>query len=528
MTKINELKEFLNDNDIINMNVIAPMINNVADDAAEDADTFKTVSTPTASPVAGAITKTTQIALSSTTTDAIIHYTVDGSTPDETDSIYSTPFVYTIPITIKAKAYRGYQTASEILSASYTTAVVTTPVGNPVAGSVEEGTTVALTCATVGAVIYYTLNGSTPTVASAVYSTAISITQDGTVIKAIGVHANYTTSAVFSGTYNVLNVATPVADPVAGAVEDNSTVTLTCSTSEATIYYTTDGSTPDSGDTEYTTPISITDAVTIKAIGIKTNYTDSAIMSEAYTIAQVATPVANPVSSAVEDNSTVTLTCGTSGATMYYTTDGSTPDAGDTQYTVPISITDAVTIKAIGIKTNYTDSAIMSEAYTILQVATPVGDLDAGAVEDNSVLTLTCSTSGATMYYTTDGSTPDSGDTQYTTPITITDACTVKAIGIKANYTDSAIFEAAYTILQVSTPTADPAAGAIAENTPVALSCVTTGAVIHYTTDGSAPTGASTTYTTPIVVYDAVTIKAIAVKTNYTDSAVLTSAYTII
>lgn len=79
-------------------------------------------------------------------------------------------------------------------------------------------------------------------------------------------------------------VATPVADPVAGAVVAESTVALTCSTSGATIYYTTDGSTPDDTDTEYEAPIVIEDAVTIKAIAYKGAMTPSEVLSAAYTI----------------------------------------------------------------------------------------------------------------------------------------------------------------------------------------------------------------------------------------------------
>lgn len=82
-----------------------------------------------------------------------------------------------------------------------------------------------------------------------------------------------------------LQVATPVADPVAGEVADNSTVELSCTTDGSTVYYTVDGSTPDDTATEYTEPIVITDAVTIKAIAYKGAMTPSEVLSSAYTIA---------------------------------------------------------------------------------------------------------------------------------------------------------------------------------------------------------------------------------------------------
>lgn len=79
----------------------------------------------------------------------------------------------------------------------------------------------------------------------------------------------------------------------------------------------------------------------------------------------------------------------------------------------------------------------------------------------------------------------------------------------------------------VATPTADPAAGAVASATPIVLATATSGATIYYTTDGSTPTTGSMVYTAGIPVYAATTIKAIAAKTGLTNSGVLSSAYTI-
>jgi len=202
MTKINELKEFLNDNNIINMNVISPMIDRVADEAADDAATFKVVATPVADPVAGAIPLTTTVALTCSTTDSLIYYTVDGSTPDNTDTLYTTAITYSAPVTIKAIGYKGYQTASSVLSAGYTTAVVATPTADPAAGEVADNTPVTLACVTSGATIYYTTNGDTPTTSSTQYTTAIIIT-DPMTIKAIAVKTNYTNSAMLTAAYTI-------------------------------------------------------------------------------------------------------------------------------------------------------------------------------------------------------------------------------------------------------------------------------------------------------------------------------------
>lgn len=80
-------------------------------------------------------------------------------------------------------------------------------------------------------------------------------------------------------------VATPTATPAAGEVESGTEVTLATTTAGADIYYTTDGTTPSSASTKYTAKIAITEAVTIKAIAIKSGMTDSEVLSAAYTVA---------------------------------------------------------------------------------------------------------------------------------------------------------------------------------------------------------------------------------------------------
>lgn len=83
------------------------------------------------------------------------------------------------------------------------------------------------------------------------------------------------------------------------------------------------------------------------------------------------------------------------------------------------------------------------------------------------------------------------------------------------------------TVEKVDTPTAAPAAGAVAAGTEVTLASTTPGAVIYYTVDGTDPTSGSNKYTVPVKVTAACTIKAIAVKEGMDGSDILTAAYTI-
>ncbi len=78
--------------------------------------------------------------------------------------------------------------------------------------------------------------------------------------------------------------ATPVASPAAGTYNATQSVTLTTATSGADIYYTTNGNTPTSESTKYTTAISVAATTTIKAIAIKDGAYDSEVLTAAYTI----------------------------------------------------------------------------------------------------------------------------------------------------------------------------------------------------------------------------------------------------
>lgn len=77
----------------------------------------------------------------------------------------------------------------------------------------------------------------------------------------------------------------PIATPSSSSVSSGTNVILSTITENANIYYTLDGSTPDSNSIIYTSPITITENTTIKAIAIKEVLDDSDILTSVYTIA---------------------------------------------------------------------------------------------------------------------------------------------------------------------------------------------------------------------------------------------------
>jgi len=430
---------------------------------------MQTVATPTFSPNGGSVAAGSEIIISCDTDGATIHYTTDGSEPDETSPVYSAGV--TVPntdFTLKAYAVKADMHDSATLTANYTVVMdmVATPVISPSAGAVNKGTEVTITCSTDGATIHYTTDGSDVSESSPVYSSAITINA-ATTVKAIGVKSGMTNSSTAIAAYTIAKVATPTFTPSAGQINYGDTVTIATATAGATIYYTTDGSTPSASSTEYTTPIELTVATTIKAIAVKSDMDDSAVASAAYTIHMdtVATPTFSPSAGAVNIGTTVSISCATTGAEIHYTTDGSTPSTSSPVYSTPVEITAATTIKAIGVKTGMTNSSVGSAAYTIAKVATPTFSVPAGEVESGTTVAITCSTSGATIHYTTDGTAPTSSSPTYSTPIEITAATTIKAIAVKADMADSNVATASYTIAVVLYRYA----GWLIGNTPIGL-----------------------------------------------------------
>ena len=71
-------------------------------------------------------------------------------------------------------------------------------------------------------------------------------------------------------------------------------------------------------------------------------------------------------------------------------------------------------------------------------VATPV------IVINGTSATISCATSGATIYYTTNGNTPTTSSTQYSSPITLSGACTIKAIAVKSGMNNSSVASQSY------------------------------------------------------------------------------------
>ena len=132
-------------------------------------------------------------------------------------------------------------------------------------------------------------------------------------------------------------------------------------------------------------------------------------------------------------NGTFTITAA-QGATIYYTTDGTTPTTSTaTTGTTTVNVTQTASmtvIKAIA-KGSGDYYASVVATYVIPQCAKPV--ITAGDVN----VTITCATEGATIHYTTDGTPATTSSTTYTIPFAKGNASTFRAIATAAGYVNS-------------------------------------------------------------------------------------------
>ena len=252
-------------------------------------------------------------------------------------------------------------------------------------------------------------------------------------------------------------VATPTFSPGGGTFSTAQSVSISDSTSGATIHYTTDGSTPTTSSTTYSGPIPVSSGtVTIKAIGAKSGDTTSSVASATYTISSgggttVATPSFSPGGGTFSTAQTVTISDSTSGASIRYTTDGSTPsETAGTLYSGPVSISSTTTLKAIAFKSGDTDSSVASATYTISSGGgsepAPTFSEPTGTYVKEVHTRISDSDANASIFYTTDGSTPTSSSTPNPDhTIEFMSTTTLKSIAID-NGVSSSVTTATYTI----------------------------------------------------------------------------------
>jgi fibro-slime domain-containing protein len=304
---------------------------------------------------------------------AVIRYTTDGSTPNDTSAIYSGPLELTATATLKFIATRPGYRSSEVVTETYTKMeTVATPVATPTGRIFVGGILVKLTVATPGAVIRYSLDSSEPTAASPVFTSDLALSTT-TTLKAKAFLTGWVPSAVLTETYTAAStLPKPVADPASRGFVDPLTVSLSVpGHPDAQIRYTLDGIDPTESSDLYAGPLTIAVTRTLKAKAFLTDWVPSPVMTEVYTDAStLPLPVADPAGTGFVGSQIVGLSVpGHPDAQIRYTLDGGAPTSASPLYSAALTFDKTITLKARAFKADWKPSETMIEEYRRLVAA---------------------------------------------------------------------------------------------------------------------------------------------------------------
>ncbi len=312
----------------------------------------------------------------------------------------------------------------------------------------------------------------------------------------------------------------------------------------AATYYTTDGSTPTTASTRYTGPFAVGSTSTVRYFSVDQRGNAETPKSQLVQVdgtAPVTAIACNGATCSGWYRSAVTVTLagsdGTGGsgvAGTYYTTDGSTPTIASTRYSAPFAVSQTSTVRYLSVDTAGNVESARSQLVQ-LDATAPTSSIAcngttcsaawyAGAVSVTLAATDGSGGSGvAGIYYTTDGTVPTTAKTRYTGAFSLTQSRTVRWISVdvagnfEAARTQAVQVDAAAPTSSITCNSATCSTGWYRASVTVRLAATDSGgsglAGIYYTTDGSAPTTASTRYTAAFTVSVTRTVRWLSVDT---------------
>lgn len=314
---------------------------------------------------------------------------VDGATEDsvavvevngeEICSVSGVGFVDWTPRTnavyvLTHKVMNGEAQVGETLTATFLVEGLNPdePVISPESKTVFEGLlSVSISCATEGATIHYTTNGTEPTVESPVYK-RFKISGK-TTVKAVAEKEGML-SEVVTAEYALGQCADPVISLADGAefAHSNQEVSIAWN-NDGVLRYTLDGSEPTAESPIYEGPFLFSESVVVKAKVFSDDFFDSSVVTASLTRVwvNVATPVIDAASSFTGSKTKVAISCATEGAVVRYTLNGNEPNSHSTKYTGPFYVTDGCTVKAYAVMPDYLNSEV---ATFVIEKVWGIGD----------------------------------------------------------------------------------------------------------------------------------------------------------
>jgi hypothetical protein len=376
------------------------------------------------------------------------------------------------------------------------------PVLSPAPGVYTSAQSVTLSDSTPGAVIYYTTDGSTPTIHSAVFSvgTPLQIAAN-TTLQALAVASGYSNSAVSGGNYTInvqgtgsVSVNLNAVDNVVGIVADGATVQNAGLDGDSYAY----------SATLLGTSLSWSGASFSLGSPGSLNAVSGAIIALPAGSDTTVNLLATAVNGAQKNQTfIVTYTDGTTSSFTQSLSDWFAPQnfTGESQvakmayrigptgtrqngpwylYGYSFTVNSAKTVQSITLPKNRNVVVlamdVSSSGSAPPPAANPVLSPAPGVYTSAQSVTLTDSTPGAVIYYTTDGTTPTIHSAMFTagTPLQITANTTVQAVAVASGYSNSAVSSGSYTInvqgtgsVSVNLSPVDNVVGIVADSTTV-------------------------------------------------------------
>lgn len=398
-----------------------------------------------------------------------LYYTANGTTPSTGSTVYSSPFQVDHGTTVKAIA------ESEGLVSGVSSAIINITVPTPV---INAGVMGVVTLSNVVGTARYTVDGSDVTESSPEYSNAIYVTKSGTTLKV----KSYYRGAVSAQVSTVVTfiVFTP-------------TVTVTGSTFSISRSPTDNLSTlqykyGESGTwTNYTSPVTVSASQEVWARSVYYQESSSSVIRYVPIPPVITRPLTNYIS----------ITTDAAGASIHYTTNGSTPTSSSTKYTGNIPITATMTVKSIVVW--HGQASGVSSTYVHYAKDPVIAINSAGYV---------FITGDGYIHYTKDGSTPTSNSPIFSGGFLAPHGTVIKAMGIANGVNSNVVTKTVVVNIQA------PRVSVYQANGEVTLTPLTTdaGSVTRYTVDGTEPTETNgTTYTGRFFLRNGQTMRAVTI-----------------
>ncbi|MBR6879069.1 MAG: chitobiase/beta-hexosaminidase C-terminal domain-containing protein [Bacteroidales bacterium] len=291
--------------------------------------------------------------------------------------------------------------------------------------------------------------------------------------------------AITYSTGGAPNCATPTFSPAAGIYVEAQSVAISCTTENATVYYTLDGNEPTNESSVYSEPLNITETTTVKAMAVADGYNNSSVASATYTFVTIVHEgteedpyTVADAHAAIDANDGTTEGVYATGIVSEIVTPWGYNDyqnitfdivdeEGDEVYlrayrcegdeAANVAVGDVVVVS--GDLTKYgaiyefaQGCQVVSLEHPAVVVEAPIFSPEAGTYDEAQTVAISTATEGADIYYTLDGTEPTMNSTMYENPLQISETTTIKAIAVDGDDNASTVATATYHICSANSP----------------------------------------------------------------------------